>query len=68
MKSTYEKRWGHPRTRKATIKRTMKAQRRTEAHDRNERWNGLSQIEQIAILRFRPGKCAKQIARINANN
>jgi hypothetical protein len=34
MKSTYEQRWGHKRTRKATKHLEVKAQKRVEAEER----------------------------------
>jgi len=35
MKSTYEKRWGHSRTKKKTIHLLRKEQKRLEAEERN---------------------------------
>jgi regulator of protease activity HflC (stomatin/prohibitin superfamily) len=36
MKSTYEKRWGHPRTKKAVKHLEAKARKQAEAKARNE--------------------------------
>jgi hypothetical protein len=37
MKSTYEQRWGHKRTRKAVKHLEVKAQKRAEADERTEK-------------------------------
>jgi hypothetical protein len=38
MKSTYEKRWGHPRTKTATKHLLRKQQKREEAEKRNKEY------------------------------
>ena len=64
MKQTYEKRWGHSRTRKAVIKAAIKAKKRREAEARSAAWVILSTADKVAFLKTRRGNCAKQLARL----
>lgn len=64
MKSTYEKRWGHPRFKKATIHLQNKLVKRQEADERNTKWSNLSFSEKISDLQVRVGYSGKQIKRL----
>ena len=43
-----------------------RARKREEAETRNEAWQALPPNQQLRLLKFRPGECKKQIARIRA--
>ena len=65
MKSTYEARWGHPRTRKVIgYYRARKEQKRREAIERQKKYDALSIDEKIALAKSRPGNSAKELARL----
>jgi len=59
---SYERRWGHSRTRR--FMHEDKARRRIEAIERNQAWNDLTINEKLLELARRPGNCAKQIKRL----
>ena len=64
MKSTYEKRWGHPRFKKAIKHLVVKARKREEAEMRQSRWNRLSLEEKIEAEHLRPGFARKVLIRL----
>jgi len=63
MKSTYEKRWGHPRFKKATAHLEVKAQKRREAEARNSKFQALSRDDKWYHICEAPGECKKQKAK-----
>lgn len=50
--------------RKSGGKKLAKDQRRVEAIERNEKWQSLTLAQKLESLKNRPGKCAKQIAKL----
>jgi len=66
MKSTYEKRWGHARFKKATAHFEVKAQKRREAETRNTKYQRLSISDKWNHVSNSPGDCMKQRAKIAA--
>ena len=67
MKSTYEKRWGHPRFRKAVKHLQIKEQKRVEAEARNAKYAGMTYTEKMYLILSVPGNCLRQLQRLHGN-
>ena len=64
MKSTYEKRWGHPRYRKAVIHLQIKEQKRHEAEARQMKYNALSRDEKWGRAINARGNCENEMRKL----
>ena len=60
MKSTYEKRWGHARFRKAVVHLRIKELKRNEAMARNAKYQALTRDEKWERACSATGNCANQ--------
>ena len=63
MKTTYEKRWGHPRTKKVNGN-TERARRKLEAEQRQAIYDELTVAEKIALCKSRRGHSARELERL----